>query len=59
MQNSENWYTRERLDAVNAAAHRARCSITIAGHGAWAGRDVQTQQEQRTLSSFTPHATNG
>lgn len=59
MQNSENWYTREPLDAVNAAAHRVRCSITIAGHGAWAARDEQTQREQRTLSSSTPHATNG
>lgn len=59
MANSENWYTRERLDAVSAAAHRARCIITIAGHAAWAERDEQTQQERRTLSSSTPHATNG
>lgn len=59
MTNSGNWFTRERLDAVNAAAHRVRCNTTIAGREGWAGQGEPTQQGQRTLSSFTPRATDG
>jgi hypothetical protein len=60
MTNSGNWYTNERLAAVKDAAHRVKSGSSItAGHAAWAARDAQTQQEQRTLSSSTHHATNG
>lgn len=59
MTNSENWYTPERLAAVNGAAHRAVCNFIIEGHEEWAGLGAPTRQEQRTHSSSTRTVTNG